>query len=76
MYKLPIYRINKPPDALRFSQPTKMTSTQDPTSQSNHLQLESVHIDFKWAIDYAKKIISGEATHTLLVKDDNVKEAV
>ncbi len=53
-----------------------MTSTQDPTSQSNHLELESVHIDFKWTIDYAKKIISGEATHTLLVKNDNVKEAV
>ncbi|KAI0089923.1 peptidase family M1-domain-containing protein [Irpex rosettiformis] len=50
--------------------------SQDPTSQSNHLELESVHIDFEWTIDYERQLISGEAQHTLLVKSDNVKEAI
>ena len=50
--------------------------SQDPTSQSNHLELESTHIDFQWTVDFERQIISGEAKHTLLVKADDVKEAM
>lgn len=48
----------------------------DPTSQANFLQIASEHIDFVWHLDFEAKVVSGKATHTLLVKQDGVKEVV
>lgn len=48
----------------------------DPTTQANYTQIASEHIDFDWTIDYAKKIISGTATHTFVVKEGGVTEAM
>lgn len=50
--------------------------SQDPTSQANHLELASTHIDFAWSIDFAQQIITGSATHTLSAKTSGVEEAV
>jgi leukotriene-A4 hydrolase len=50
--------------------------SQDPTSQSNHLELASEHIDFDWTIDFERKLIVGSATHTLVVNSSDVKEAM
>ena len=48
----------------------------DPTSQANFLHVVSTHIHFDWNIDFAAKVIKGSATHTLLVKEDGIKEVV
>lgn len=48
----------------------------DPTSQANFLQVVSEHIDFTWQIDYKAQIVSGTAIHTVLVKEDGVKEVM
>ncbi|CAL1696869.1 unnamed protein product [Somion occarium] len=48
----------------------------DPTSQANFLQIASEHIDFDWTIDFNAKLISGSATHTFVVKEDDVKEVI
>ena len=49
---------------------------EDPTTQANYTQIASEHIDFDWAIDFAKKLISGSATHTLVVKEAGVTEVM
>ena len=48
----------------------------DPTSQANFLQVASEHIDFDWNINWDAKAIFGSATHTLLVKGDDLKEVM
>ncbi|KII94452.1 hypothetical protein PLICRDRAFT_102250 [Plicaturopsis crispa FD-325 SS-3] len=50
--------------------------SQDPTSQSNHLQITTEHATFDWTVDFDQKIISGSVVHDLLVKEDNVKEVI
>lgn len=50
--------------------------TLDPTTQTNYTQIASEHIDFDWSIDFGKKIVSGSAAHTLLVKEAGVEEVV
>lgn len=50
--------------------------SQDPCSQANHLDVVSVHIDFEWTVDFARKIVSGSAAHTLSVRTDGVEEVV
>ncbi|KAI0685548.1 hypothetical protein BC835DRAFT_1289940 [Cytidiella melzeri] len=50
--------------------------SQDPTSQSNHLDLASEHIDFDWTIDFEQQLVAGSATHTLLVNVKDVREAI
>lgn len=48
----------------------------DPTTQANYSEIASEHVDFDWTIDFAQQIIHGSATHTLLVKKDNVPEVM
>ena len=48
----------------------------DPTSQANFLQIASEHIHFDWNIDFNAKAILGSATHTLLVKEDDIKDVM
>lgn len=48
----------------------------DPTTQSNYLKITSVHVSFDWAVDFVKKIISGSATHDLIVKESGVNEVM
>lgn len=48
----------------------------DPTSQSNYLQIASEHIQCDWTVDFEQQVISGSAVHTLIVKEDGVKEVV
>ncbi|KAF7797770.1 hypothetical protein EIP86_008971 [Pleurotus ostreatoroseus] len=50
--------------------------TLDPTTQANYTQIASEHIDFDWSIDFGKKLILGSATHTLVVKEADVKEVI
>ena len=48
----------------------------DPTTQSNYLSITTEHVHLDWQIDFDRKRIEGEAKHTLLVRDEVVKEAV
>ncbi|KAL6301026.1 peptidase family M1-domain-containing protein [Sparassis latifolia] len=48
----------------------------DPTTQANYDQIASSHIDFAWTVDFAQSIISGSATHTFNVKQDDVQQVV
>ena len=48
----------------------------DPTSQANFLQATSQHIDFDWTVDFDAKVISGSATHTVVIKEDGLKEVM
>ncbi|PAV21678.1 leukotriene-A4 hydrolase [Pyrrhoderma noxium] len=48
----------------------------DPTTQSNYLSITTKHVHLDWQIDFDRKRIEGEAKHTLLVRDEVVKEAV
>lgn len=48
----------------------------DPTSQSNYLQVASEHIQLDWNVDYEARVISGFATHTMIVKEDGIEEII
>ena len=48
----------------------------DPTSQANFLEAISQNIDFTWSVDFEQKAVIGSALHTLLVKEDGVKEVM
>ncbi|KAI5118515.1 hypothetical protein M0805_007684 [Coniferiporia weirii] len=48
----------------------------DPTTQSNYHSVPTEHVHFDWTVDFVEKVISGSATHTLLVKDDTIKEVI
>ena len=48
----------------------------DPTTQANYTQIASEHIHFEWTVDFEKKKIFGSATHTLDVKEDDLKEVM
>jgi leukotriene-A4 hydrolase len=48
----------------------------DPTTQANYLDVVSQHVALKWSLNFETEIISGSATHTLLVKKENVKEVM
>ncbi|KAF8060869.1 peptidase family M1-domain-containing protein [Lyophyllum atratum] len=48
----------------------------DPTTQSNYLQITTEHLALEWTLDFDAKLISGSATHHLLVKEDDVKEVI
>jgi len=48
----------------------------DPTSQSNYNMVTSDHVEFKWTLDFCRRIIQGVATHRLIIKEDNVNEVV
>ena len=58
------------------STPTIMATDLDPTTQSNYNQVYTEHVSFDWAIDFESHTISGNATHTLKVKEDGPKEAM
>ncbi|KAH9836660.1 metalloprotease [Rhodofomes roseus] len=53
-----------------------MTVDIDPTTQANYTKIASEHVHFDWTVDWAKQVISGSATHTLVVREDNVNEVV
>ncbi|THH04799.1 hypothetical protein EW145_g5260 [Phellinidium pouzarii] len=44
--------------------------------KSNYLAIATDHVAFYWNVDFDLHLISGSATHTLLVKDNVVKEVV
>ena len=48
----------------------------DNTSQANFQHVSTSHLDLDWTIDFDKKIISGSVTHTLVARQDGVKEVV
>ncbi|KIY73540.1 Metalloprotease [Cylindrobasidium torrendii FP15055 ss-10] len=48
----------------------------DPTTQSNYLDIYSEHVSLTWNIDWTKKIITGTATHDLIVVKDDVTEVI
>ena len=48
----------------------------DPTTQSNYLDVYTTHISLDWHVDFDKKIISGSATHRLIVASPGVKHAM
>ena len=52
------------------------TQMSDPTSQANYLAIATTHIHFDWVVDYEAEVVKGSATHTLAVKEDDVKEVV
>ncbi|KAI0075897.1 hypothetical protein K474DRAFT_1663655 [Panus rudis PR-1116 ss-1] len=53
-----------------------MSTPPDPASQSNFLQVASEHVDLFWTIDFEAKRIGGSVRHTLVVKEDGVKEVI
>ncbi|KAK7684336.1 hypothetical protein QCA50_012660 [Cerrena zonata] len=48
----------------------------DPVTQTNYLQISSEHVHFDWTIDFDVKVISGCATHTLVVHEDDVSQVI
>lgn len=56
--------------------PTAMTVDIDPTTQANYTKIASQQVHFDWTIDWAKQVISGSVTHTLVVREDSVSEVV
>lgn len=48
----------------------------DPTTQANYRDIVSEHVALDWSLDFEKQVIRGSATHTLLVKTQDVKEAM
>ncbi|KAH7910019.1 peptidase family M1-domain-containing protein [Hygrophoropsis aurantiaca] len=47
---------------------------QDPTSQTNYLQIATKHFALEWKVDFEQSTISGTVVHDLVVKEDNVTE--
>ncbi|KAG5651841.1 hypothetical protein H0H81_007217 [Sphagnurus paluster] len=48
----------------------------DPNTQSNYLQIATEHLALEWTLNFDSQLISGSATHHLLVKKDDVNEVV
>ncbi|TEB26297.1 leukotriene-A4 hydrolase [Coprinellus micaceus] len=48
----------------------------DPTTQSNYNQVYTEHVSFNWTVDFESQTISGNATHTLKIKEDEPKEVI
>ena len=48
----------------------------DPTSQSNYNIVTSDHVEFKWWLDFDRRIVQGVATHCLIIKEDNANEVM
>ncbi|KAL5518474.1 LAP2 [Sanghuangporus vaninii] len=48
----------------------------DPTTQSNYLSIVTQHVTLDWNVDFDRKVLSGSATHELLVRDIVVKEVI
>jgi len=48
----------------------------DPTTQSNYLQVYTTNVDFHWTLDFEKHLVEGSVTHTLLVREDGIEEAM
>ncbi|KAF6765906.1 peptidase family M1-domain-containing protein [Ephemerocybe angulata] len=56
-------------------QPSTMADL-DPTTQTNYKQVSTENVAFEWLVDFDTKIISGSATHTLKIKEDEPKEVI
>jgi hypothetical protein len=53
------------------------TAMTDPTTQSNYLDVSTQHVVFNWHVqDFAIRVISGSATHDLIVRKDGVEEVM
>ncbi|CAE6493395.1 unnamed protein product [Rhizoctonia solani] len=50
--------------------------TLDPTTQSNYTEITTKHVHFDWVIDWDRRVISGSATHDLIVNQDNIDQVV
>lgn len=48
----------------------------DPTSQSNYNIVTSDHVEFKWWMDFDRRLVQGVATHRLIIKEDNANEVM
>jgi len=48
----------------------------DPATQSNYLEIATDRIDFEWNVDLEANILGGNATHTLIVKEDGVSQVM
>ncbi|KAF9476002.1 zincin [Pholiota conissans] len=48
----------------------------DTASQANYADIASQHVTFVWSVDFDAKILSGSATHDMIVTTDGLKEVV
>jgi leukotriene-A4 hydrolase len=48
----------------------------DPTTQANYWQVSTENVAFEWHVDFDTNTISGTATHTLRIKEDEPQEVV
>lgn len=48
----------------------------DTASQANYNDIATQHVDFIWAVDFETKILSGSATHDMIVTKDGLKEVM
>ncbi|KIK04477.1 hypothetical protein K443DRAFT_675932 [Laccaria amethystina LaAM-08-1] len=48
----------------------------DPTTQSNYLEIATDRIDFEWNVDLEASVLGGNATHTLIAKEDGVSQVI
>jgi leukotriene-A4 hydrolase len=48
----------------------------DPTTQSNYLQICTTNVDFNWTLDFARQVVEGSATHTLLSREAGIEEVM
>jgi leukotriene-A4 hydrolase len=49
---------------------------EDPTTQSNYVEISTQHVAFDWHVDFKLKVITGSATHDLTVRKDGVEEVM
>ncbi|KAH9487215.1 Leukotriene A-4 hydrolase [Psilocybe cubensis] len=50
--------------------------TVDTATRSNITEIATEHVDFEWRVDFETQVISGSATHTMIVKKTGVTEAI
>ncbi|KAF8885226.1 leukotriene-A4 hydrolase [Gymnopilus junonius] len=48
----------------------------DTATQANYTEIATDNVAFDWVIDFDAKILSGSATHKMIVKNDGVQKAI
>ena len=48
----------------------------DTATQSNYSDIRTDHVAFDWVVDFDAKLLSGSATHSMIVKRSGVKDIV
>lgn len=50
--------------------------TIDTATQANYSEVSTDNVTFDWVVDFDAKVLSGSATHHMIIKKDGVQEAM